>query len=217
MDFLPFLAPWRLGGLILVLCLVVGCSKGKVNIPDITDEPLTAPVTVKDLPETVPAYGIASAGAFEVNLEAEDGPLVRAGQRAFVRMETSPNPIECRVTAVIQNVNLATGQAVAWLKPLQGMGLPAGDFVSADIVTGVKRKALAVPQEAIYIRDGKTLVVLKRVNKDGGASYDPTPVETGVISDTDVEIVSGLKAGDEVATQAGIGYLYPDFKANADD
>lgn len=215
-SFWPSLVTWCLGGSIL-FSAVAGCSKGKTDIPDITDEPLTASVTMKDLPETVPAYGIAASGAFEVNLEAKDASRVRVGQRAFVTPEGSSDPLECRVSGVIPNVNLATGQAVAWLRPAGGPGFPAGEFVSAAIVVGMRYKALTVPQDAVYVRDGKPQVLLKRANKDGTAAYDPTPVETGVATDTDVEIVSGLKAGEEVATQAGIGYLYPDFKANADD
>ena len=205
------------GSFLLIGALLAGCSKGKGGIPDVADNPLTAPVTVMNLPETAPAYGISTGGAFEVNLEAEDGSQVREGQRALVRMDSMPSPLECRVTGVIRNANLATGQSIAWLKPVEGKGLPAGEFVSAEIVLGMKYRVSALPWEAIYIRDGKSMVLLKRTAKDGTTTYMPTPVETGVATDTDVEIVSGVKPGDEVATQAGIGYLYSDFKANAED
>lgn len=205
------------------LCLCVGllfssgCAKAPASIPGITDDPFTATVAVKDLPETAPAYGVAAGGALEVNLEARDGPRVLPGQRALARWDGSGAPLECRVAKVIRNVNAATGQAIAWLRPLGGAAPPAGEFVSADIILRVKPKALTVPQEAVYIRDGRTLVLVQRTAKDGTQSYVPTPVETGIASGPDVEIVSGLQPGEEVATQAAIGYLYPDFKANTDD
>src|SRR5579883_952437 len=80
----PLAASWRLRGLILVLSLVVaGCSKGKTDIPELSDDPVTVPVIVKDLPETVPIYGIVAGGALEVNVEKEDAPQVVPGQKAM--------------------------------------------------------------------------------------------------------------------------------------
>ncbi len=203
-------------GLTMILALT-GCSQGKMSVSDITDEPMTAQVTVKDLPEMVPAYGVVAGKTIEVNLEAKDGPLVHLSQKAFARLSASSQTPECRVVKIFRNANTATGQAIAWLKPLSSEPLPDGDFVSAQIVIRVKQQVLTVPREAVYIKDGQTMALFAQKAKDGTVSYGPVTVRTGIESDKDVEIISGLKPGDEVVTQAGIGYLYPDFKANADD
>lgn len=228
------MATWCLGGSIFLL-LVAGCSKGKAEIPELSDDPVTAPVILKDMPESVPAYGIVSGGALEVNVEKEDAPEVSRGQRAIVLIGQGQNSAECRVTNILQNANIATGLAIAWLKPVSKTILPDGDFVSAQIILRIKHHVPTVPQQAIFVRDGKTMVIVKQAGedvvvdkdaepgKDAGmgktveARYLPVPVQTGIVSDSDVEILSGLRPQDEVVVQAGIGYVYPEFRSQAGD
>lgn len=198
----------------------IGCSKGKADIPGLSDDPVTAPVTLKDLPETVPVYGIVAGGALEVNVEKEDAPQVAPGQKATALVGESQTPVECRVAGILPNANLATGVAIAWLRPVAKAPLPGGDFVSAQIVLRVKRHVPTVPQQAVFIRDGKTLVIVKRTEKGEKGpetQYDPIPVKTGIADGKDVEILSGLEPKDEVVVQGGIGYLYPEFQSQAGD
>jgi hypothetical protein len=205
---------------ILLLCFcvsAVSCGKKENSIPEITDDPVTAPVILKDIQETVPAYGIVTGGLLEVKIGKEDASKVLTGQRAMASVGLGRPAVECRVKKVLRNADFATGLAIAWLKPVLETDLTGGDFVSAEIILRVKHHVPTVPQPAVFIRDGKTMVILKRMDKDGDAEYEPEPVQTGIDSNPDVEILSGLKLQDEVVVQAGIGYLYPDFRAQVGD
>jgi len=226
-----------------------------------TDPPVMITVSPKNLPETVPAYGIVNGGALEVNIEAEDAPRVQPGQRAVAKVGSEASPVECQVLNVLRGVNTATGQAIAWLKPLSSAPLPAREFVSADITVGIHYHALAVPHEAVLIRDGKTFVIQEQKEEkeeaQGGEAkakpkdetakpeqkveekkpdekdkddegkpeqkseekkpeFSPVEVKVGISSGQDTEILSGLRVGDSVVAQAGIGYLFPDFKDSGD-
>jgi len=205
--------------LILLLALAVGCSKGKSSIAELTDDAQVTQVAVKDLPETVPAYGVVAGGSLEVNLEKEDGPRVAQGQSAVASIGSTGKPVECRVSGVLRDVNTATGQAIAWLKPVSPVELPAGEFVSSEITVGLRRHVLAVPREAVLIKDGHTFVIQKREGekKEGVSPFSSVEVKTGISSEKEVEILSGLKAMDLVVTQGGIGYLYPDFKQSGEE
>jgi multidrug efflux pump subunit AcrA (membrane-fusion protein) len=215
----PLVASWRLAAGFLILLLVAGCSKGKTDIPELSDDPVTASVIVKDLPETVPVYGIVAGGALEVNVEKEDAPRVVPGQKAMAVVGSDKAPVEFRVANILPNANLATGMAIAWLRPVMKTSLPAGDFVSAQIILRIKRGVPTVPERAVFIRDGKTMVILRQAgkDKDAEAQYEPVQVQTGITSDKDVEILSGLKPNDQVVVQAGIGFLYPEFQSQTGD
>ena len=207
----------------LALCAVAvaalaACGKrAEFAAPALEDAPVLADAALTDIPVRVPAYGLAlKDGRFEVNIEAGDAKLVRAGQAATA-FPPGQSPIPCRVTRVLPVASVETGQALAWLTPAQDGRAAPNEFVSASIVVAVKRRALAVPKSAVLVRDGRTLVVRANAGEGDKIAYVPVPVDTGDESDSAIEIRSGLKAGDRVVTAGAIGALYPDFKAGAGD
>jgi HlyD family secretion protein len=106
--------------------------------------------------------------------------------------------------------------------------LRPGLNASADITTAHRKDVIAVPVQAVVVReigkdgkvvdagidtaaaaDGNTSTVAPRREKgeekdgvflvrDGKAVF--TPVETGIMGDTDIEIVKGLEGGEEIVT-----------------
>lgn len=66
---------------------------------------------------------------------------------------------------------------------------------SASIITASKDDVLKVPTSAVQTQNGESTV---RVMKNG--QQQTVAVETGIASDTEIEIVSGLKEGDTVVT-----------------
>ena len=72
--------------------------------------------------------------------------------------------------------------------------LKANMFADAVIYGGPKRGALAVPAEAIIETGQRTSVVLAL----GDGRFQPIDVVTGMATGDFVEILSGVKAGDEV-------------------
>jgi multidrug efflux pump subunit AcrA (membrane-fusion protein) len=65
---------------------------------------------------------------------------------------------------------------------------------SGDIVVGHKENALLAPLEAVEMEGGKPVVYVKR-----GDSFARRAVQVGERNNTQVEILAGLQAGDEVA------------------
>ncbi len=204
------------------LALFSGCFHSKTKpIADIGDEPQSAQVKIQDIADTAPAYGIALGGgqSFEVFLEPADSQKVRIGEKAWISTagnEGRPT-ISGTVTRVSRSASSEVGQALAWLSTTQGPSVPAGEFIFARLTLSTQKNALTVPREAIYIKDGATLVLKQTQSKDGKISFTPTEVEVGIESDGAVEIRTGLMASDHVAVQGGIGYLYPNFKEADDD
>ncbi|HEX4046375.1 MAG TPA: hypothetical protein VH309_00995 [Elusimicrobiota bacterium] len=185
--------------------------------PPLEDAPVLATAALTDIPVRIPAYGLSLPdGRFEVNIEAGDARSVRPGEDATV-LAPGQEPIPGRVVRVLRVASVETGQALAWLAA-QGNGrVPPNEFVSANIVVAVKRRALAVPKSAVLVRDGRTWVVRAEAGEGGKAAYVPVQVATGDESDTGIEILSGLKPGDRVVTTGAVGLLYPDFKAASED
>lgn len=196
------------------------CSRKALEVPALEDAPVVAPARLGDVRLTAPGYGIAlsrgGAVQFEVNLEAEDAPHVREGDPCVAYAPPSTSTVVCSVARVMRGASEETGQALAWLSPRGAARLPAGEFVFAVITTSTKRHAVVVPPSAVFAKDGKTWVVLKRAGKDGAPSYAPAPIDVGASADGAVEVTSGLEPGAEVVVQGGLGFLYPEFKAASD-
>lgn len=95
----------------------------------------------------------------------------------------------------------------------QGAELRTGMTANVDVLGERREKVLTVPIEALYRRDEKEIVYVRKT----GTLASPPPdveekdrwkwefevreVETGLASVDKVEIVGGLKAGDEVAVE----------------
>jgi RND family efflux transporter MFP subunit len=96
--------------------------------------------------------------------------------------------------------------------------LKPGMFAEVSMVTGRADGAVLVPSDAVIIRDGKEVVAIL----DGGGTGDSgdsgsgdkvriVEVETGIDNGEQVEIRSGVSAGDRVVT-SGQHYLAEDSK-----
>ncbi|MDE2314564.1 MAG: hypothetical protein KGL04_10385 [Elusimicrobia bacterium] len=177
---------------------------------------------LQDLKEYVPGYGISTEETgrleFALNIEAADTPQVSRGENATAYVAPSIAPIHCRVARVLRAVSAETGQSIAWLRPVGDADVPVGNFVDARIITRVRHHVLAVPPAAVLFKSGQAWVIRAEPPQtpSGQTNYVPTAVILGEVTDEAVEIKSGLKPGDKIVVQGGIGYLYPDFKAEAD-
>lgn len=208
--------------LILAAAGAAGCARGAApDLGELSDEPQTAVVSRRDLPQSAPAYGIAIRGTagevFEATVEAADAGKIRDGQEAVAYALPSTAPVSCRVERVMRDASAETGQAIVWLKPVAGDPVPANDFVYVRIAVGVRRGVPTVPRGAIMVRGGRTMVVRRTKTADGKSAFEPVPVEIGLVSGGSAEIRSGAALGDQVVATGGIGLLDPDFKASGGD
>ena len=201
--------------------LLCACGQQKNSLSPLSDSTRSVAALYQEMPETVPAYGIAmgsrAARIFEMNIEAADSSRIKIGQKAMAFFSRKNKHIPCRVTKVFLSVSKETGQAVAWLRPTRPVQVKSGEFLYAEISVSKIKNALTVPLEAVLIKNGNSYVVVKSSDAASGQiSYSLSLVKTGVEDDKNIQILSGIKEGDWVLTQGAIGFLYPHFKAQAD-
>jgi membrane fusion protein (multidrug efflux system) len=116
--------------------------------------------------------------------------LVRVGDPARIRVEGVPAPIEAKVSAVADALDVATRTyAVRMRVPNHNRALKAGVFAEVEILPQAERDALVVPREAIRSEDGRSRVFTVR---DGVAT--PLSVTLGALSEHEVEVLEGVDA-----------------------
>jgi RND family efflux transporter MFP subunit len=136
-------------------------------------------------------------------VDAPDLPRVQAGQRIVVTFDGLPNQRwQGRVILVPPGLRQAgareVGEVIGEISGDAG-ALPANATVNVEIVVGEKANALTVPRGALQ-RDGATRFVYRLIDDKAVR----TPIQTGLIAPTDVEILSGLKEGDRVIVPGGV-------------
>ena len=82
-------------------------------------------------------------------------------------------------------------------------GVRPGFSASADIITGTRSKTLAIPIQALVVREKKEGTKTKDeegvyVHKDGKVKF--APITTGLAGETNIEVVRGLSDGQQIVT-----------------
>jgi HlyD family secretion protein len=159
---------------------------------------------------------IADMSVVEAVMEVDetDVPAVKVGQRASVTVDAYPNKtFEGIVTEVGSSPMAASpgsgGEAVNFEVKIQltspPPGIRPGFSASADIITGTRSKSLAIPIQALVVREktGGTPGKSQEeegvyLYKDGKAQF--VPVTTGLAGDSNIEITKGLSEGQQIVT-----------------
>jgi Cu(I)/Ag(I) efflux system membrane fusion protein len=128
-----------------------------------------------------------------------DAPLVAVGQRARVTLPAlSGVALDARVTFVAPRVDPRTRTVEARLE-LSNPSLTLKPGMFADVVVEVPLGTrLAVPDSALLLSGGHRYAFVDR----GGGKIAPVEVEVGAQAGDFAEVVSGLAAGEQVATGA---------------
>ncbi len=169
---------------------------------------------------------IADMSVVEAVMEVDetDVPNVKVGQRATVTIDAYPNKtFEGKVTEVGSSPMTANGlgsggEAVNFEVKIQLTNPPAGVrpgfSASADIITGTRTKALAIPLQALVVREKPVAEKDKKAAKPDGAKAQEEEgvyvhndgkvafvgVSTGLTGDTSIEITKGLTEGQQIVT-----------------
>lgn len=157
---------------------------------------------------------IADMSVVEAVMEVDetDIPAVKVGQNATVTIDAYPNKtFKGIVTEVgsspITRVGTASAEAINFEVKIQienpPEGVRPGFSASADIITGTRSKALAIPIQALVVREKPNVKPATDeegvyLHKDGKAKF--VPVTTGLTGDTNIEIVKGVADGDQIIT-----------------
>jgi hypothetical protein len=146
-----------------------------------------------------------SLPVINVSLSEVDVPNVKVGQKVTVTLDSIPDKTFTGVIATVDRIGTITSNVTSYgvnikLDSASDQILP-NMAATADIITATATDVLYVPSTALITQGvnitqngatyAKTLV--------GGAEVD-VPVETGISSDTDTVITSGLTEGTTVIT-----------------
>jgi RND family efflux transporter MFP subunit len=129
-----------------------------------------------------------------MGLEPEDSLRVKSGQSVTLSALTTRAPLsDGRITEVDARVDPQTRLASAVAQPESISSLVPGSAVRARIVIAAHTNALTVPRAAVLYTDEQPFVFVA----EGGKAHR-RPVTTGLVDDTQIEILKGLKAGESV-------------------
>ena len=174
---------------------LVAPMEGTVTLLELTvGEQVGAGTTVVELNDV-------TTFVVEVNLEETDVAKVSVGQEAVVTLDAFPGEeLAGKVTDIAPVADIQSGVVLypvtVQLSPAE---VPArvGMTANVEIVTASESNALIVPLRAIQSENGKSYIW--RQSADG---FEKTEVTLGVMTETEVEIVSGLSEGDVVSVVA---------------
>ncbi len=120
-------------------------------------------------------------------------------------------PDAASITATITRVlpsRTAAGARIVWVEGENlGAFLGLGQTVNGTVTLNTHKNVLALPEQAI-IRDEKEQAYLFLATASG---YQRQPVKTGLSTDGWIEIVSGIKAYDQIVTQGAYELFYQNF------
>lgn len=141
----------------------------------------------------------AESPTVEVSVDESDIGSVHKGQKAVVTSSDMEQSEFKGVVTEVASIGKEASGVVTFLVRVKvdpgQTGLKPGMSVDLTIETESHPNILAVPVGAVTNRRGKDMVLLKT-----GQQVEYTRVETGFKSGGFIEIVSGLNAGDTVAT-----------------
>ena len=160
---------------------------------------------------------IADMSVVEAVMEVDetDIPNVKIGQHANVTVDAYPNKTfsglvtEVGSSPITRNGLANSGEAINFEVKIQidnpPVGVRPGFSASADIITGTRSKVAAIPIQALVVREKPGAKGAKPVdeegvfiNQNGAAKF--VPVTTGLTGDTSIEILTGLKPGQQIIT-----------------
>ncbi|MBP1628284.1 MAG: macA 6 [Holophagaceae bacterium] len=178
----------------------------------------TAVIGVQNQAGTV-LLTISDMSKVEAEMEVDEAsiPNVKLGQEAQVRIDAYPNQLfKGEVTEVGGSpiLKASTNEAIkfkvkVWIKN-PPLSIKPGLSAQADIFTGFRENALAVPLQALVMKEIKLKPGEKRdplapreeegvyLMDKGKARFQA--VKTGMLGDLNVEILGGLKGGEQVIT-----------------
>lgn len=151
-----------------------------------------------------------------MQVDETDVPSVKVGQHATVTIDAYPNKtFPGLVTEVasspikVNGVAPGTTQAVNFEVKIHVENPPPdvrpGFSASADIITGTRPKALAIPIQALVVREKPGSTPGKPQDEEGvflvqNRIVKFEMVKTGLSGDSSIELVSGAKEGQQIVT-----------------
>jgi HlyD family secretion protein len=181
-------------------------EEGEVAVIGVQNSPGTVLLTISDM----------SVVEAELEVDETSVPTVKLGQEAEVRLDAYPNQTFRAVVTEVGSSPLtaAANEAIKFKVKVRMVtpppGIKPGLSARADILTGFRGHALAVPLQALVVRDverkpGEALPPNAPRDQEGvylmeGGKARFQPIKTGLVGDLSIEVTAGLKGGETVIT-----------------
>jgi Cu(I)/Ag(I) efflux system membrane fusion protein len=125
---------------------------------------------------------------------------VRAGQAAAVQVSAYPGErFDGRIAFVYPTVSPETRTAKVRVELAnRGLRLKPDMYASVELTTGERVPRLAVPDSAVLDSGTRRIVLVRR----GEGLFEPREIKTGRRADGYVEVLDGLREGDQVVVSA---------------
>lgn len=179
-------------------------EEGEVAVIGVQNSPGTVLLTISDM----------SVVEAELEVDETSIPTVKLGQEAEVRLDAYPNQTfrgvvtEVGSSPLTADVNAAIKFKVKVRLVNPPPGIKPGLSARADILTGFRGHALAVPLQALVVRDierkpGEPVPPNAPRDQEGvylmeGGKARFQPIKTGLVGDLSIEVTDGLKEGETV-------------------
>lgn len=186
-------------------------EEGEVAVIGVQNSPGTVLLTISDM----------SVVEAELEVDETSIPAVKLGQEAQVRLDAYPNRTFLGVVTEVGGSPLVTAanQAIKFKVKVRLTAPPPevkpGLSARADILTGFRARALAVPLQALVVRDierkpdqpappagaprdEEGVYVLSGGTTAGTVRFQP--IRTGLVGDLSIEVLSGLRGGEKVVS-----------------
>lgn len=139
-------------------------------------------------------------------LPQKDFSDLKLGQELLVTAEGVPNHVfKGTITQINSELDTATRNiTIGGTIKNEDMLLRGGMFVSIKVILPAKKNVITIPESAInYALYGDSVFVIQSMKNLDGSSYQGVreqPVTLGATRGDQVEILSGLKVGEEIVT-----------------
>jgi membrane fusion protein, copper/silver efflux system len=134
-----------------------------------------------------------------LNISPGDAPLIKVGDKVSIVAETNPSNVISSTISYIEPVagqNASAIKARVYLQNTENLHLKIGTLLSAKIISNAIN-GLWLPRNAIVNLGQKEIVFLKFENH-----FTSKKIQTGIVTDSLVQIISGLTGDEQVAINA---------------
>ena len=162
--------------------------------------------TARSMPQTI-VLQLEETGELEAwaALPETVHARVRVGDRALVKVEGLPDPIETSVFSVADTIDPATRTFLVRMRIANpDYRIKAGAFGRVEIFPSAKSEGLLIPREAVRSQEGHTSVLAVRGDRAVEVS-----VQLGIVSEHSIEVLGGLDEGDVVVVGDAAHELAP--------
>ena len=134
-----------------------------------------------------------------LNIFPQDAALIKVGDKVSISDETNPENV---IAATINYIEPVAGQnasaikARVYLQNTDNLNLKIGTLVSAKI-NSKEISGIWLPRNAVVNLGQKQVVFLKNENH-----FNTKTIQTGIITDSLIQIINGLKGNEQVAANA---------------